>query len=279
MSPNLKTKHIWIISDGSGFTGERVLQASLVQFEQKEVVVERIPNVKKVAQIRQIVKKAKQKNGFIAYTLVTQNLRKEIATIANEYNVPAVDLLGPLLTSLSKFLALAPEAKPGLLADLNHYYFKRVDAVGFAVKHDDGLRLKELPRTDVVITGVSRTSKTPLSMYLAYNRGLLVANVPLILGSEPPSQLFKIDQKKIVGLTLNPEILIKLRQTRIAQLTHIDINYADPKHVREELKYSHEVFRKNPLWSVIDITGKAIEEVADEVCSLTVDKSISRSKF
>lgn len=278
-SPNLKTKHIWIISDGSGFTGERVLQASLVQFEQKEVVVERIPNVKKVAQIRQIVKKAKQKNGFIAYTLVTQNLRKEIATIANEYNVPAVDLLGPLLTSLSKFLALAPEAKPGLLADLNHYYFKRVDAVGFAVKHDDGLRLKDLSRADVVITGVSRTSKTPLSMYLAYNRGLLVANVPLILGSEPPSQLFKIDQKKIVGLTLNPEILTKLRQTRIAQLTHIDINYADPKHVREELKYSHEVFRKNPLWSVIDITGKAIEEVADEVCSLTVDKAISRSKF
>lgn len=277
MSPNLKTKHIWIISDGSGFTGERVLQASLVQFEQKEVVVERIPNVKTEAQIRQIVKKAKKTNGFIAYTLVTQNLRKEIATIANEYDVPAVDLF--LLTSLSKFLASAPEAKPGLLADLNHYYFKRVDAVGFAVKHDDGLKLQDLSKADVVIVGVSRTSKTPLSMYLAYNKGLLVANVPLVLGSEPPSQLFKIDQKKIVGLTLNPEILTKLRQTRIAQLTHMDINYADPEHVREELKYSHEVFRKNPLWSVIDITGKAIEEVADEVCSLTVDKAISRSKF
>jgi len=270
-SPN-KVKYIYIISDGSGFTGERVLQASLVQFEQKEVVVERIPNVKTTDQIREIVKKAKKKIGFIAYTLVTESLRREIATLTNEYSVPAVDLLGSLLTSLSKFLASAPGAKPGLLADLNHHYFKRIDAIGFAVKHDDGLKLQDLPEADVVITGVSRTSKTPISMYLAYNRGLLVANIPLVLGVDPPARLFKIDQKRIIGLTLDSEILIKLRQTRLARLTHLDMNYADSEHVREELKYSHEIFRQNPLWSVIDITGKAIEEVADEVCSLTVGK-------
>jgi len=272
MSPKLQTKYIWIISDGSGFTGERVLQASLIQFERKDIAVQRIPNVNKVAQIRQIAKRAKDKHGFIAYTLVTPRLRKEIATITNEYNVPAVDLLGPLLTNLSKFLASAPGTKPGLLAHLDHDYFKRVDAVGFAVKHDDGLRMQDLPQSDVVIVGVSRTSKTPLAMYLAYNRGLLVANVPLILGTVPPPQLFKVEPQKMVGLTLNPEILVKLRQSRLAQLTHMNINYADPKHVREELKYSHEIFRQNPLWSVVDITGKAIEEMADELCSQTVDK-------
>jgi hypothetical protein len=92
------------------------------------------------------------------------------------------------------------------------------------------------------------------------------------LGLEPPSQLFKIDQRKIVGFTINPDILIRLRQTRLAQLTHTDINYGDPKYIKEELKYSHEIFRKNPRWSVIDITGKAIEEVANEVCSVTVDR-------
>jgi regulator of PEP synthase PpsR (kinase-PPPase family) len=270
-SPN-KVKYIYIISDGSGFTGERVLQASLVQFEQKEVAVERIPNVKTTDQIREIVKKAKKKMGFIAYTLVTESLRREIATLTNEYSVPAVDLLGSLLTTLSKFLASAPGAQPGLLADLDHHYFKRIDAIGFAVKHDDGLKLQDLPEADVVITGVSRTSKTPISMYLAYNRGLLVANIPLVLGVDPPARLFKIDQKRIIGLTLDSEILIKLRQTRLAQLTHLDMNYAHPEHIKEELKYSHEIFRQNPLWSVIDITGKAIEEVADEVCSLTVDK-------
>jgi hypothetical protein len=267
-----QTRYIWIISDGSGFTGERVLQASLVQFEPKDVEVKRIPNVKKVAQIRDIVKKASQKKGFIAYTLVTPKLRREIVTRSNEFNVPTVDLLGPLLTTLSTFLASAPGAKAGLLSDLNHHYFKRIDAVGFAVKHDDGLRLQDLPEADLVLTGVSRTSKTPLSMYLAYNKGLLVANLPFILGTEPPPPLFNIEQRKVVGLTINPELLIKLRQSRLAQLTHQDINYADPRYVREELKYSHEIFHSNPRWPVIDITGKAIEEMAEEVCSVTVDR-------
>jgi regulator of PEP synthase PpsR (kinase-PPPase family) len=271
-SSNTQAKYIWVISDGSGSTAERVLQASLVQFEQKNVIVERIPDLRTKKQIKDIIKKASKQKGLVAYTLVSTNLRNEIATRSNEYNVPTVDLLGPLLASLSNFLASFPGAKPGLLDELDHHYFKRIDAVGFAVKHDDGQRLQDLPKADVVITGVSRTSKTPLSMYLAYNKGLLVDNIPLILGMEPPSQLFKIDQRKIVGLTINPDILIRLRQTRLAQLAHADINYGDSKHIREELKYSHEIFRKNPRWSVIDITGKAIEEVANEVCSVTVDR-------
>jgi regulator of PEP synthase PpsR (kinase-PPPase family) len=266
------TRYIWIISDGSGFTGERVLQASLVQFESQDIEVKRISNIKKVVQIRDIVKKASQKKGFIAYTLVTPRLRREIVTISNEYNIPTVDLLGPLLTNLSTFLASAPGSKAGILSDLNHHYFKRIDAVGFAVKHDDGLRLQDLPETDVVLTGVSRTSKTPLSMYLAYNKGFLVANIPLILGYEPPPPLFKIDPRKVVGLTINPELLIKLRQSRLAQLTHQIINYADPKYIREELKYSHDIFHRNPRWAVIDITGKAIEEMAEEVCSVTMER-------
>lgn len=272
MPRKTNTRYIWIISDGSGFTGERVLQASLVQFESQDIEVKRISNVKKVVQIRDIVKKASQKKGFIAYTLVTPRLRREIATISNEYNVPTVDLLGPLLTNLSTFLASAPGSKAGILSDLNHHYFKRIDAVGFAVKHDDGLRLQDLHETDVVLTGVSRTSKTPLSMYLAYNKGFLVANIPLILGQEPPPPLFKIDPRKVVGLTINPELLIKLRQSRLAQLIHQIINYADPKYIREELKYSHDIFHRNPRWAVIDITGKAIEEMAEEVCSVTMDR-------
>jgi regulator of PEP synthase PpsR (kinase-PPPase family) len=110
-------------------------------------------------------------------------------------------------------------------------------------------------------------------MYLAYNKGLLVANIPIILGMDPPSELFKIDERKIVGLTVNPDLLVTLRQTRLAQLAHAAINYGDARHVIEELKYSHEIFRKNPMWSVINITGKAIEEMANEVCSLLIGKS------
>ncbi|MFQ6003586.1 MAG: pyruvate, water dikinase regulatory protein [Candidatus Zixiibacteriota bacterium] len=272
-SSDAQAKYIWVISDGSGSTAERVLQASLVQFGHENVVVERIPEVRTKRQIKEIIERASKQNGLVAYTLVSTKLRKEIVTRSNEYNVPTVDLLGPLLTSLSSFLASSPEAKPGLLDKLDHHYFRRIDAVGFAVKHDDGQRLEDLPKADVVITGVSRTSKTPLSMYLAYNKGLLVANVPIVLGLDPPVQFFKIDQRKIVGLTIKPDLLISLRQTRLAQLAHADINYGDAKHVKDELKYSHEVFRKNPRWSVIDITGKAIEEVANEVCSLIVVKS------
>ena len=271
-SSNAQAKYIWVISDGSGSTAERVLQASLVQFGQKDVMVERIPEVRTKRQIKDIIERASKHKGLVAYTLVSTKLRNEIATRSNEYNVPTVDLLGPLLTSLSSFLASSPEAKPGLLDKLDHHYFKRIDAVGFAVKHDDGQRMEDLPKADVVITGVSRTSKTPLSMYLAYNKGLLVANVPIVLGLDLSVQFFKINQKKIVGLTINPDLLISLRQTRLAQLAHVDINYGDAEHVINELKYSHEIFRKNPKWSVVDITGKAIEEMANEVCGLTIGR-------
>ena len=271
-----ETKYIWVISDGSGSTAERVLQATLVQFGQKNIAVERFSNVLKKTQIREIVQRASKSKGLIAYTLVTPELRNEIVIQANQYNLPTVDLLGPLLTSLSNFLALPPEAKPGLLSELDHKYFKKIDAVGFAVKHDDGHRVRDLNEADLVITGVSRTSKTPLSIYLAYNKGLLVANVPLILGIIPPDELFKIDQSKIVGLTINPELLIKLRQSRLAQLSHPDIDYADPKHIVAELNYSHRIFQQNPTWPIIDITGKAIEEIANEICSLTIDKTSSQ---
>ena len=254
-SSRRKTKYIWVISDGSGSTAERVLQASLVQFGHEDVEVERIPDVRAREQIRKIVNTAAKKRGLVAYTLVAPQLRKEIATRANELTVPTVDLLGPLLTTLTTFLAYSPESKPGLLGERDHHYFKRIDAVGFTVKHDDGHGLHDLRRADIVIVGVSRTSKTPLSMYLAYNKGLLVANIPIILGLDPPSEFFKIDQKKIVGLTINPDLLISLRQTRLAQLAHADINYGDAKHVIEELKYSHQIFRENPKWSVINITG------------------------
>ncbi len=271
-SSNKKNKYIWVISDGSGSTAERVLQASLVQFGSKDVVVERIPDIRTREQITEIVNQAARNKGLVAYTLVTTELRNEIVTRANECKVPTVDLLGPLLTTLTTFLASSPESKPGLLGELDHHYFRRIDAVGFTVKHDDGHGLHDLRKADVVIVGVSRTSKTPLSMYLAYTKGLLVANVPIILGMDPPTELFQIDQKRIVGLTVNPDLLVNLRQTRLAQLVHADINYGDAEHVIEELRYSHEIYRENPVWLVIDITGKAIEEMANEVCSLIISK-------
>jgi regulator of PEP synthase PpsR (kinase-PPPase family) len=271
-----KAKHIWIISDGSGATAERVLQASLVQFKDKDIIIESFPDVLKKEQIREIIQKASKLKVLIVYTLVTPELRSEIIMQANQYNLPTVDLLGPLLVSLTSFLASPPEARPGLLSQMDHSYFKRIDAVGFAVKHDDGHRLRDLNRADLVIVGPSRTSKTPLSIYLAYNKGLLVANIPLILGMDPPKELFEFDSSaskcgpsKIVGVTINPELLIKLRQSRLAQLSHPDINYADPQHVVDELNYSHRIFQQNPHWRIIDITGKAIEEIANEVCSLT----------
>jgi regulator of PEP synthase PpsR (kinase-PPPase family) len=276
MPRNPKAKHIWIISDGSGATAERVLQASLVQFQDKGIIIESFPDVLKKEQIREILQKASKLKVLIAYTLVSPDLRNEIIMQANQYNLPTVDLLGPLLVSLSSFLASPPEARPGLLAQMNHSYFKRIDAVGFAVKHDDGHRLRDLNRADLVIVGASRTSKTPLSIYLAYNKSLLVANIPLILGMDPPEELLELDASaskcglsKIVGVTINPELLIKLRQSRLAQLSHPDINYADPQHVVNELNYSHRIFQQNPRWRIIDITGKAIEEIANEVCSLT----------
>jgi regulator of PEP synthase PpsR (kinase-PPPase family) len=259
---------IFVLSDGSGQIGKRVLEAALLQFDQVAMVV-RVPHVATVAEVKEVVVEAARRRGMVIYTLVALNLRQALHMAATEHRVIAVDLLGGLLSKLQDFFHRTPWGRPGLLAQNGEGYVERVEAMEFTVQHDDGQIVDDLSSADVVIVGVSRTSKTPVSFHLAY-RGWKVANIPLVLGVEPPETLRALDPSAVVGLTIDPERLAVMRRAR---LKHRGVErgaaYTDPIHIREELGYSLSLCRAQ-RWPVIDVTGKAVEETADQVISLVI---------
>ena len=225
---------IYAISDSIGETSESVVRATTSQFVQEKFDIIRVPYVNSIEQIDKIVQEAKESNAVICYTIVSPEIRAEVARKTQELNVTAVDILGPVLTAIEKTSGLTPKNQPGLIHALDHEYFKRVAAVEFAIKYDDGKNPWGLTKADLVIIGVSRTSKTPLSMYLA-NKQLKVANVPLVPEIPPPEELFKVPNNRIIGLLIDPH---KLNEIRIARLKAMGLgdtaNYADLRRIEEE---------------------------------------------
>jgi [pyruvate, water dikinase]-phosphate phosphotransferase / [pyruvate, water dikinase] kinase len=262
---------IFVLSDGSGRTGKRVLEAALLQFDRIAMVV-RIPHVASIAEVKEVVAEAARRGGMIVYTLVAVDLRQTLHMAATEHGVIAVDLLGGLLGKLQDFFHRTPWGRPGLLHQGHEEYVERVDAMEFTVQHDDGQLVEDLSSADVVLVGASRTSKTPISFYLAY-RGWKVANLPLVLGLEPPEALSKLDPHVVVGLTIDPDRLAVIRRAR---LKHRGVEkgsaYTDPTQIREELSYCLSLCHAYH-WPVIDVTGKAVEEMASEVINLVLPHS------
>jgi regulator of PEP synthase PpsR (kinase-PPPase family) len=257
---------IFVLSDGTGQTGKRVLEAALLQFDQPVMII-RIPDVRAVEQVNEVVVAAAHDHGMIVYTLVSVELRQAVHIAAMERGVIAVDLLGGLLAKLQDFLRRSPGGRPGLLYQTDAGYYQRVDAMEFTVQHDDGQKLDDLDEADIVIVGPSRTSKTPVSFYLAY-RGWKVANVPLILGLDLPQALCALEPRKVVGLTTDPERLAMIRRERLKNMGAVEeSSYADLNHIRQELRYSLRQC-KTYRWPVINVTGKAVEETANEIMNL-----------
>jgi regulator of PEP synthase PpsR (kinase-PPPase family) len=261
---------IFVLSDGSGRTAKRVLEAALLQFDRVAMVV-RIPHIATVAEVKEVVAEAARRRGMIVYTMVAVDLRQALYMAATERGVIAIDLLGGLLSKLQNFFHRTPWGRPGLLQS-DDGYVTRVEAMEFTVQHDDGQAVEDLSEADIVLVGASRTSKTPVSFYLAY-RGWKVANVPLVLGVEPPETLCKRDPRAVVGFTIDPEHLAVIRRAR---LKHLGVEggsvYSDLTHIREELRYSLNLCRAYE-WPVIDVTGKAVEEMANEVINLVIPQS------
>lgn len=264
-------RYICIISDASGVTAERVVAATLAQFPDVKVDVDLFSNVRSAAEVRSALEKASARGGIVVYTLVEPTLRREIVSLANEAGVVSLDLLGPLMTLLSQFLAREPLRRPGAPFRALREEYARLDAITFAVRHDDGLSPHDLPLADVVIVGPSRTYKTPLSVFLAQDRRLKVANVPLALGLPPLPGLKDLGPRRVVGLTMRADLLAEIRRTRLKELRHFGLSYADIRHVEEELRYCHEIYRSPPAWPVVDVTAKSIEEIAAEVYAASVD--------
>jgi regulator of PEP synthase PpsR (kinase-PPPase family) len=264
-------KHrILVVSDSTGSTAEHVLQAALAQFEAGDVSVERRPQTRTIEEIQQVVVEAHESGSMLVHTLASTQLRREIYRCAVERGVHSVDLLGNLLSDLSAYLGAPPGGVPGGLHQFDENHHRKTDALTFVVKHDDGLRIEELGAADIVLVGVSRTSKTPLSIYLAV-RGYFVANVPLAFGIEPPPQLYKIDQHRIVALRMDPGRLNHVRQQRLKRFREDARRaYIDARQVQEEVLWADDVFAR-ANWPVVDISLKSLEEVAVEVVSLATD--------
>jgi regulator of PEP synthase PpsR (kinase-PPPase family) len=259
--------NIYVISDGTGKTAEGVVRAALTQFENPDVEINRIGNVRSQEQVSRIVETAKQKRGFIVHTLVSQKMRTLILNEGRAAHVPTIDLMGPMLARLAELLAAQPRSVPGLFTTLDPAYLQRIDAIDFTVRHDDGQNIDDLDQAEIVLVGVSRTSKTPLSIYLGY-RGWKVANVPLVLGMAPPRQLFELPRRGAVGLVIKPDRLMALRQARVEHMGSGSLGYADLEYINREMAYAYEVFERRRDWPLVDVTTKPIEESAAEVVSL-----------
>jgi regulator of PEP synthase PpsR (kinase-PPPase family) len=258
---------IFAVSDATGKTANRVLSAALAQFDRDDVEVIRYGDVHSVERIREIFDEAALVGGFVVHTLVREELRTHMLDEGRKFNVTTIDLMGPLLIRLSAWFESQPKGQPGLFHVIDAEYDHRIEAVEFTVQHDDGRRTADLHLAEIVLIGVSRTSKTPLSMYLA-NRGWKVANVPIALGIEPPKNLFELPRKKVIALTIDPERLVSLRQVRAERLGTRKIGYADLETVRREVTYAYELFDRRRDWPLLDMTAKPIEEAAAEIIAI-----------
>ncbi|KAB8038771.1 pyruvate, phosphate dikinase/phosphoenolpyruvate synthase regulator [Silvanigrella paludirubra] len=265
MNTNLSIPNIFTVSDGTGETALSIVRAVRVQFEHAEMHIERYNKVRSREMLEEMLLSAKNKNATVVATLVDPELRVFLISRSMQLGVKVVDVLFPLLETLSEQLGRRPSSIPGLLRQLDEGYFKRISAIEYTVRHDDGVISCDLPEADIILIGVSRTSKTPLSMYLGH-KGYKVANIPLVPGIDPPIELSKVDQNKIIGLIIDPTRLAEIRVARIEALGTNDIgDYADIEKIFEELEWSREIFKKNKRWPVLDVTGKALEENSVEI--------------
>ena len=221
----------------------------------------RVPYIKDTQQIDKAVEEAAANDAIICYTLVSPELRAYMAERTRQFNVQTVDVLGSMLDAVSAKTGSEPMNQAGLIHSLDHDYFKRVEAVEFAVKYDDGKNPLGLSKADIVLIGVSRTSKTPLSMYLAHKQ-IKVANVPLVPELNPPEELFKVPPYKIIGLLINPAKLNEIRAARLKTMGLSDTAvYADITRINDELEYAKTIMRRLHC-QIINVSNRAIEETA-----------------
>ena len=257
-----KLRYIDVLSDSTGETAEKVVRAALLQFPQAAAQIRLHTRVRTKEVARPVVERCARESSLLVFTVVSPELREFVHAMTAELKVEAIDVIGALIGKLGTFLDREPINLPSALLPLSEEYFRRIEAVEFAVKSDDGKEPRNFKKADIVLVGVSRTSKTPLSTLLA-QRGLKVANLPLVLGVNPPHELLEAPQDRIVGLTIGIEQLCEIRQARLRQLgMPSETNYAMREHVRQELEFGNALFRQHPEWPVVDVTGRAIEETA-----------------
>lgn len=258
---------VYILSDSVGETAELVAKAAVSQFNGGNVDIRRVPFVSDEETIREVVAEVKDNGGIIVHTVIMPDLRALVAKFAREAGIPHVDVMGPAMDAFASIMPNEPRLEPGLVRKLDAQYFRRVEAIEFAVKYDDGKDPRGLGLADLVLVGVSRTSKTPLSMFLAHKQ-IKVANVPLVPEVQPPEELFELERNKVVGLTISPNQLFEIRKERLLSLgLRHQSSYASLERILAELEYSEGIMKKIGC-PIFDVTHKAVEETAGKLLEL-----------
>jgi hypothetical protein len=259
----LPAKKIYIISDATGQSGLHILRAALVQFEQTRAKIALFHDIDSKAGLRKILDQARRAKALIAFTFVKKEMRDYASEYCGKNGILHLDILGPIIHNLSSYLGLEPLETPSLLRKVDARYFKRIDAIEYTLGHDDGRGVERLNEADIVIVGLSRSSKTPTSFFLA-QEGYKVANVPIVAGIPLPEELFSVDQHKIVCLQIDPEVLQKVRRVR-QKRSGLKSGYSDLRKIFEEAEHVRRLIRKHRNWKVVDTTNKSIEETAWEI--------------
>ena len=264
--------HLHLISDSTGETLENIAKAAIAQFDDVEVVRHFWPMVRSESHLDRIMAEVQASPGMILFTLVSGELRASLERRAGALDLPLVPALDAVTDALSRMLGQEAKARPGRQHQLDAAYFARVEAIQFTVAHDDGIGWENWEQADIVLAGVSRTSKTPTSIYLA-NRGFKTANIPIVPESPPPAALFTLKRPMVVGLTTGLDRLVQVRRNRLLSLNQApETAYVDDETVKAELAYARRMFADNS-WPVIDVTRRSIEETAAAVINLVEDRS------
>lgn len=264
-------KTIYIISDGIGQSASNILQACLIQFNLPSSLLHVFSRVTDPNELRNILDTAKERDAFVAFTIAKTDNRNLVHEICQQKEIVYHDILGPPLEKLASYLGSAPKEDPNLLRRVDSNYFKRIDAIEFTMKYDDGVDGTKVTQADIVILGLSRTSKTPTSFFLA-QQGYKVVNIPIVPGIELPPALFEIDQSKIICLVMDPEVLQKVRTERIKHYkTHN--SYTDIRQIFDEMEQVYALLKRNRLWRKIDTTNKSVEETAREIITMMFGRS------
>ena len=269
--------HLHLLSDSTGETLENIAKAGLAQFDGVETIKHFWPMVRSQGHLDRILLEIAQRPGLVIFTLVNSEIRKRLESRCHALGLPTVSALDPVIEALSQLLGQEALARPGRQHMLDAAYFARVEAIQFTIAHDDGIAAEDWEEADIILTGVSRSSKTPTSIYLA-NRGYKVANVPLVVESPPPPSFFSLRHPLVVGLTTSPDRLIQIRRNRLLSLNQSpETAYVDQEKVVAELTFARRIF-SDQGWPVIDVTRRSIEETAAAIINLVNERAAKREE-
>ena len=259
--------HLHLISDSTGETLENIAKAGLAQFDDVETIKHFWPMVRTEGHLDRVMDDVGKQPGLVLYTLVDHHVRDRLEQRTRAMGLPAVSALDPVIDALSRMLGMEAKERVGAQHALDAEYFERVEAIQYTIAHDDGVGPESWNNADIILAGVSRTSKTPTSIYLA-NRGYKVANVPLVPEAPPPDILYELEKPIVVGLTTSPDRLVQVRRNRLLSLNQApETDYVDQERVKAEVAFARRIFADND-WPVIDVTRRSIEESAAAILNI-----------